>query len=142
MGERLTLDTSETGTSTGALLRSLLWLAGDDAVLLSATPDGNYCVSVARRAMATAGTLTAALSTALAQIDSSDGSLTIEHASKRARVRLPEGGLGTLTRISPRARVATVRTDEGRWRHLPAASLALYDESDGDHPAPSKVRES
>jgi hypothetical protein len=56
-----------------------------------------------------------------------DQHLTPTHARDRARVHLPDGGLGTLTHVNMHQHRATVQTDEGRWRHLPLASLSLYE---------------
>lgn len=51
--------------------------------------------------------------------------LTLHHAATRAKVRLPEGGIGTLIFLDRSHVMASVRTEEGRTRNLPASLLTL-----------------
>lgn len=108
------------GVGAGALLRSLLF-ASDHPVTIDVDANGEYHVRCGR-VICAASTLTESLRQALVWVD---GGEAMTAAKNRTRVRLPEGGLGVLVRVTSRSRVATVRTDEGRWRHLPVGSLEL-----------------
>lgn len=105
----------------------LLALLADSSTAVCITHDkttDTFCV-LAGHVAGQAQTLGGALGRVY-EAFTADEPINVLHAKQRARVRLPEGGLGTLTRIGPRSRQATVLSDEGRWRHVPVRSLTLY----------------
>lgn len=53
------------------------------------------------------------------------GVITVEHAKARARVRLPDGGVGVLTFLDVKHNLARVTTEEHRHRVLPVRLLEL-----------------
>lgn len=114
---------STQSVSTGAQLRALLF-AAERPVEIDVDLAGSYHVRCGD-VRTCASTISEALRLALAEI--TGDVITMLDAMHRARVRLPEGGLGTLHRVTTRSRMATVRTDEGRWRHLPARCLTVLD---------------
>lgn len=54
--------------------------------------------------------------------------LTVAHAANRAKVRLPEGGIGTLTYVDTSGVMAKVKAADGRHRLLPCSLLELVEE--------------
>lgn len=86
---------------------------------------GAYATGPDGSTVATAQTLRQAVEGVLRAIESGGLPVTVSDAARRATVRLPEGGVGTLVRVDTRSRVALVRTLDGRHRRIPARSLAL-----------------
>ena len=118
---------SEPRLGTGSMIRTMLGMGGV-SVEIDRDAHDNYCVTVHGQRSGWRGcaeTLTLAVRRAYEDMTRNEP-ITALHAAQRARVRLPDGGLGVLTRVSTESRRATVLTDEGRWRHLPLISLALY----------------
>ena len=59
-----------------------------------------------------------------------DEPITARHARDRAKVRLPNGNVGTLWRVTLTTRRATVRTNSGGWAQCNLDDLRLIEESD------------
>lgn len=88
---------------------------------------GMYCVAVRPQGAHGRGqTLTQAIAQAFDEVFRF-APVSARHARDRARVRLPEGGLGTLVYLNAQSQTAHVITDERRHRHLPARSLTLVE---------------
>ena len=115
---------------TDDLIRALL--RGPDVVQVTlwVTEDRWGCSAQRRLRNAAVGrgdTMRQAIERTLAEVERGLLPVSVADAARRATVRLPEGGLGTLIRVDLPKREAVVRTPDGRHRRLPARSLALSD---------------